>query len=280
MTTTVEIVGDSAQRTAGNNATISKRYAVTGASNAKEANDAIVTFLTNALGASLSIGALQLDSVSDDEEVEGVYYGTATWKTFARKTPLASPAANGLGAAETEVSFQVGTQPVRVKVPEDVTVYKEESTADFTPQLIGDVGDGEEPDGVDIYEPTLTFAKTKIFLTSELTDTFIRTIASVAGKTNDATFLGWNAGELLFLGASGSRRGESETEVSYQFQAKQNEESLAFDTITGVDKGGWDYLWPRSETRSSTNAPMVKTITHICVAQVIKSADFNLLELT
>ena len=52
-------------------------------------------------------------------------------------------------------------------------------------------------------------------------------------------------GEVLFLGASGSQRGEDDWEITFRFAASPNVTGLTVGPITGIAKRGWEYLWVR-----------------------------------
>ena len=56
---------------------------------------------------------------------------------------------------------------------------------------------------------------------------------------------GFAAGEVLFLGASGSQRGEDDWEITFRFAASPNVTGLTIGDIEGIDKKGWEYLWVR-----------------------------------
>lgn len=267
MSVTVEMVGDSARRNKSGEAITSKRYAVTGASSATDANDAVSTYLTSVLGFNKTLGSLELDSIEDEEEVEGVYYATANWRTYSRSSPLS--------LNETTFSFQLSVQPVSIKVPRSVYVYKNNDTPDFSPQLINDVGDGEEPNGVDVYEPVYEESKTIVVSSADLDSTYRTYLKNTVGKTNDSEFNGHSRGEVLLMGVSGQRRGEGETELTFRWQVRRNQFGISLGGISNIDKKGWEYLWPRSELRSSSGGPSVKVITHICVATVFEEANYS-----
>lgn len=266
----VEVVGQTASRTIDGGARISNRYSVTGATSESEAETETYNYLAT-LGRTLLYNGLAFDGITTDEEEDSVYYTTATWRTFSRAQP------RQIGDdIETDFSFNISTIPVSVKLPQGtIEVFKAGETADFVPQLLNDVGDGEEPDGVDIYEPSYEESKTIIVPTSSLTPAYRTKLKQSVGKTNLGTFQGWAEGEVLMTGISGTRRGASDSELNFRWQVRENEDNLTIAGIQGISKKGWDYLWPRAETRSTANAPMVKTITHICVARIFKQRTFN-----
>lgn len=75
------------------------------------------------------------------------------------------------------------------------------------PELQGAVGvtaDGVE--SMDIAVPVFQFSATHAFSDEPVTTAYKVARFSLTGKTNTGGFRGFSAGEVLFLGASGSRR--------------------------------------------------------------------------
>lgn len=102
-------------------------------------------------------------------------------------------------------------------------------------------------EGVEIIIPALKLTYTFNHPSGVVTESFARLIASVTGMTNNATFRGFAAGELLFAGASGSDGSEAEASVSYSFVASSNVTGLSIGAITGIAKAGHDYAWVEFE---------------------------------
>ena len=74
--------------------------------------------------------------------------------------------------------------------------------------------------GVDITMPVMHFSETHFFKASCVTTTFKKRLAGLTGTINKSAFRGFQAGEVLFLGAAGTRRGtdsEDEWEITYRF---------------------------------------------------------------
>jgi hypothetical protein len=60
---------------------------------------------------------------------------------------------------------------------------------------------------------------------------------------------------VLFLGADGSEGTDSETEVSYHFEASENVTNLAVGDVVVVTKNGHDYAWIKYKDVDSDNNP-------------------------
>ena len=80
-------------------------------------------------------------------------------------------------------------------------------------------------------------------------------------------------GEVLFMGASGSKRGDDEWEITFRFAASPNVTNLTIGDITGVDKKGWEYLWVRYADAEDEKV-LVKQPTAVYVEKVYESGNF------
>jgi len=79
-----------------------------------------------------------------------------------------------------------------------------------------------------------------------ITLAYIKDLKFATYRTNFYTFLGFPAGSLLFLGASGQWRDHDGWTVNYKFSAAENETNIDVrgdGKLTVPAKAGWDYLW-------------------------------------
>ncbi|MEX0744876.1 MAG: hypothetical protein WD118_04675, partial [Phycisphaeraceae bacterium] len=136
-------------------------------------------------------------------------------------------------------------------------------------------------EGVEITVPVYHFSETHYLPASEVTLGYRGDLFHLTGKVNNAGFRGLAAGECLFLGASGSRRGtdpEDDWEISFRFAGSPNRTNLTVGSITGIDKLGWDYLWVRYEdVEDETAHALTKRPVAVYVEQVYESGNFGLL---
>jgi hypothetical protein len=105
--------------------------------------------------------------------------------------------------------------------------------------------DGENVAGVDITVPVYNFSETYYFPPGQVTQAYKSAIFSLTGTVCTGAFRGFNAGEVLFLGASGSRRGSDASddwEITFKFAASPNRTGITVGAITGIAKHGWDYM--------------------------------------
>lgn len=127
-----------------------------------------------------------------------------------------------------------------------------------SPNFYGAIGvTHDSVEGVDITVPIYNFSETHYFDPSLITGAYKATLFSLTGKVNGGAFRGFAAGEVLFLGASGSQRGADKWEITYRFAASPNVTNLQIGQINGVNKKGWEYLWVRYADSEDTNAKML-----------------------
>ena len=110
--------------------------------------------------------------------------------------------------------------------------------------LGGAIGfDGETVQGVDIAVPIFNFTETHYLQDSVVTAGYRRKLFSLTGKVNQYAFKGFQPGEVLFMGATGAKRGAEDWEVTFRFAALPNRTNIQVGEITGISKKGWEYLW-------------------------------------
>jgi len=144
---------------------------------------------------------------------------------------------------------------------------------------IGATHDGVE--GVDITVPVYTFSETHYLAPAAVTPGYKATLYFLTGKVNNSGFKGTAAGECLFLGATGTRRGtdvDDDWEINFRFAASPNRTGIVIGTITGINKKGWEYLWVRYEDIEDNDAKvLVKRPASVHIERVYESGDFSAL---
>jgi len=139
--------------------------------------------------------------------------------------------------------------------------------------------DSNGVNGVDIVVPQLQWQETydvpNVYVTSE----WIRGVSGVTGTTNNASFRGFEAGEVLFLGCSGSQewddeKGRGPWSLSFRFVASKNVTGETVGDITGVAKKGHEYLWVRYEESESQNV-LIKKPKAVYVNKVYREGNFS-----
>lgn len=141
--------------------------------------------------------------------------------------------------------------------------------------------DGDSVAGVDIIVPALTWTETYDVPHAYVTAAYIKTVSNLTGTTNDATFRTFAAGEVLFMGCSGSQewdsqKGDGPWSLSYKFSASPNVTGQTVGGITGIEKKGHEYLWVRYEDALDGAATTsYKRPKYVYVNTVYKEGDFS-----
>lgn len=124
------------------------------------------------------------------------------------------------------------------------TISKNAATGVTAPdfkQLIGVRGD--EVEGTEIVIPALKITVNFKHPIGIVSLARIKLLSQISGTVNSTSFLTFAAGEVLFLGASGSEGTDAETEVSYSFAMSQNVTGMSIGEIVAFDKKGWEAVW-------------------------------------
>ena len=135
------------------------------------------------------------------------------------------------------------------------------------------------PQGVERTVPVFNFSETHYKSSAQVSQAYIGSLFALTGTVNSAPFKGFAAGEVLFLGARGSKRGAAgDWELTYSFAASPNVSNGTIGSFTGVNKEGWDYLWFQFEDVEDTAAKqLVRRPAYLFVERVYRRANFSLL---
>jgi len=157
------------------------------------------------------------------------------------------------------------------------TVARYAPTDKTPPDFKGAIGvTHDSVEGVDITVPVYHFSETHYKADAEVTPAYKATLFALTGKVNAAAFKGFQGGEVLFLGASGSKRGEEDWEITFRFAASPNATNIPVGNITVASKKGWEYLWVRYADAEDAGAKaLVKRPASAHVEKVYHSADFS-----
>ena len=230
----------------------------------------------------------------------------------AARTKAASRTVSGMVLDELEVTERVNKDTWKVKA-----IYKDEDSEDTddpdedeeTTSFAFDTGGGtmhrnqslktvskvpnDAPDfngaievdnegnvnGVDVTMPVLNFTETHTMNGSRVTTSYKKTVAALTGTVNSSGFRGFSAGEVLFLGASGTKRSKKPNapwEITFRFAVSPNQSSLQVGKLKVSNKKGWDYLWVRYADKVAENRKnVIKEPVAAYVEQVYPTGDFG-----
>jgi len=148
------------------------------------------------------------------------------------------------------------------------------------PMMNGAIGvDSNGVNGVDIVSPQLQWQEQYDVPDAYITSAYIRGLAGITGTVNNASFRGFAAGEVLFLGCSGNQewddqKGRGPWSLTYRFAASQNVTNKTIGSISGIDKKGHEYLWVRYEDAVSSSS-LIKQPKAVYVDKVYMDGDFS-----
>lgn len=270
MATAIELLGREGERDINDGSrSFHRNWFVKDATSELDAQGAVI------LAAPGLLDGLVLTHVQADEaEAQDCYHCVANYGLPLLPEPKAP-----LEVGQSSFHFEVATQQQRVFTPiAPQTIHPRSglsAPADVDKWLIGQQGDGSQPEGVEVPEPIASFSETHVFDLATVTASMQRTLLRVVGKINNASFRGWQTGEVMCTGVSGSQRTGEDWEISYRFSVREHQTGLTIAGISGIDKDGWQYLWPRYSVKKDGSEPILSnTIDYIVVADVHYSADF------
>lgn len=134
-------------------------------------------------------------------------------------------------------------------------------------------------EGVDITVPVYTFSETHYYDLLLVTPVLKYTFFQLTGRVNDDSFKGFAKGEVLFLGASGSKKGLERWAITFKFAASPNviNQPLGSGGLL-VTKEGWEHLWVRFADDVDANV-LIKIPVAFYVERVYPYGDLSLLGL-
>lgn len=149
------------------------------------------------------------------------------------------------------------------------------------PDFAGAIGVDNEGNvnGVDVTMPVLNFTETHTLAGSRVSTSYKKTLAALTGTVNKSSFRGLSTGEVLFLGASGTKRSKKASapwEITYRFAVSPNQSGLQVGDIKVTRKYGWDYLWVRYADKVAEGGKnVVKKPVGVYVEMVYPEGDFG-----
>ena len=180
--------------------------------------------------------------------------------------------------SESQFTFDTGGGTQHITVSRR-TVQVRVAPGEIAPDFQGAIGvNGDQIEGTDVTVPVYQFTETHYIDDAVVTPAYKAALFYLTGRVNNAPFKGFASGEVLFLGASGSKRGFGDWEITFRFAASPNVTNLKVGSITGINKEGWHYLWVAFADAEDGNAKtLVKRPVAAYVEQVYEYGDFSAL---
>lgn len=228
---------DSRPVTRGDSNSATLTYLIENAADHDEAQTALLAAAPATFDSNLTIKSWTVEPLEgDDPTLSQLWNGTVN---YAKNTKTKTDQETG------ESTFSFDTTGGTVHITQTLATI---NTYGDAPDFEGAIGvertDKEiSVNGCDITSPVYTFSETHYIAAATVTNTYKGNIFKLTGKVNNATFKGCDAGECLFLGASGSKRSDADWEITFRFAASPNVTGKVVGSITGIAKKGWEYLW-------------------------------------
>ena len=272
MTAFIAEKAESRSATQGDQNTVELQFTVMGAADEAAALAALTTQSPTAWGS----------LVRKNCRVEPVGDGSSCWNGTV--TYGGATASKQEGSKSLSFDTTGGTQHITQAKEHISTTYYEGDTPPNFQGAIGVTDDSVE--GCDITVPVFSFSVTKYLSKSAMTSQYVGYLFTLTGKTNNASVsitvngltLTFAEGELLFLGASGSARGDDSWEVTFRFAASPNATNLSVGGLTVPAKKGWEYMWVQYKDAKDAGANcVVKKPKRVVVDRVYDSGNLSLL---
>jgi len=272
MAVTVLEVPESREYEAGRNNSASRRYIIfqtdADVGDEEAARAALASYAPASIGSLLVLGTCR---VAETERAD-FWLGTAEYTTPGKLEKKEPPA-----TGESVFNFDTGGGS------QHITQSRENKgrfgqAGDTAPDFKGAINVTDSSiDGCDIIVPVYNWSETHYKPDSAVTLAYRGTLFGLTGKVNSGAFKGFAAGECLFLGASGSKRGSADWEITFRFASSPNRTNITdIPTITVASKKGWEYLWIRYHDVLDTAAKMlVKRPCAAYVERVYDEGDFS-----
>jgi hypothetical protein len=247
-------------------------YTITGTADEAEALAALKSVAPTTLHGMkrqpVTVEPVHVDTTNPDK---CIWTGTVNYAPF---DPPEVPVPPETGDSTFSFETSGGTQHITQSL-QTVGSYPPGTAPNFR-GAIGVTHDNVE--GVDITVPVYNFSETHYLSAATVTTAYKGTLFQLTGKVNSGAFRGMEAGECLFLGASGSRRGtgpDEDWEITFRFAGSPNRTGITVGPISGIAKKGWEYLWVRyADAEDAGSNTLVKQPVAAYVEKVYEDGNF------
>lgn len=204
-------------------------------------------------------------------EHKDIWECTATYGLLA---PLSGDLAS---ETQTRFNFNISFASVKITQSKETVFSKSVDDPDPAPDHKGAIGfnDGMV-EGVNIRVPVYSWQETHSIPVSSVTQAYINTLKLIADSpVNDNTFRGSAAGEIMFVGVTGTQKDQNDFELVFTFEESKNATDLTVGDIEEIPKAGNDYLWTQYETIVDAGSDTtVKQPKAVYVEKVYDRSDF------
>lgn len=182
-------------------------------------------------------------------------------------------------------SFDTTGSTQRITVAKEEVARGERSQSYPAPDMYGAINwDGQQLQGADIVIPSLKISATAPYKPAAITKEWIAKLARNTGKTNKAKWQGFEPGELLYIGSSGTKdvplangiTQQKPFDIVHTFEASENQKPYTVGAITiETGKKGWEFAWVRFEQVDDVNSIVYPKPVHAYIDRVYDEFDFK-----
>ncbi|MBN2218581.1 MAG: hypothetical protein JW719_14490 [Pirellulales bacterium] len=183
---------------------------------------------------------------------------------------------------ELDYDFSFDTTGGKQKITQSLeTVHRYASSGKIAPDHKGAIGVTEHGvEGCDIVVPRFSWQETWKLPIADYGWEYSQVLSGLTGMVNAGVFRGFPAGQVLFHGArgKGSTSDEGIITITYHFERNRDVTAQTIGDITGINKGGWHYLWVQyEETDDNAAKTFARRPVAAYVERVYESTGFGTL---
>ena len=213
------------------------------------------------------------------------YLGDQAWQLSVQYTKDGAEDEEKPDPLHRSRSFDTSGGTKHITQARSETRYGPTGATGPTPNMNKAIGvDGQSVAGVDIVVPQLQWSENYDVPDKFITSEYIKKVAERTGTVNDAGFRSFAAGEVLFIGCSGSHewdedKGSGPWNLAYKFVANPNAgagqtyPAETIGAITGVEKKGHEYMWIYYDS-DVTGGTLLKKPKYVYINEVYRKTDF------
>jgi hypothetical protein len=140
------------------------------------------------------------------------------------------------------------------------------------------------PEGTDVGIPSFKWTEEHTLPVGVCGWAYSQVLKALTYHVNASAFRGFPQGQVLFTGATGAyssdAESDTETQVTFSFEQQDTITAATYDSISGVTKVGWEYLWfEHSQEDDSTAKRLKSTLIAVHREKLYDLADFSLLQI-
>lgn len=218
-----------------------------------------------------SVDGLRIRTQTMTSPDEGIWRWTVTY----------GPSAGTAVSPDEDTQWSTDLGTVSQKITHGIALVEAYGVAppDFGAAInVRRAGKDRVIDGTEIAIPVMIYRASLVRSASTFDGEYLRQVAGIVGRVNSTAVLldgvSCDAGEVLLMSARMTPLSGNQRRMDYEFGFSPNQTDLEVETITGIDKLGWDLLWAYSDLVSG-DTTLGQAVTGAYVVQIYERADFE-----